>query len=344
MAGNSLDKEVSGTTRRSLLKAAGASALIAATGMPGRLFAAEPIKVAAVYTVPVEQQWVSRIHLAANKAKERGDIEYVFTESTAANDYERVMREYAEAGHTLIIGEAFGQEEAARAVARDYPKVAFLMGSSFKPDEAVPNFSPFDNYIQDASYLTGLIAGAMTKTKTIGLVGGYPIPEVNRLMNAFMAGVKETAPDAKFQIAFIGSWFDPPKAKETAFAQIDGGADLLYAERFGVADAAKEKKVLAIGNVIDTQADYPETIVASALWDFQPTLDKAIAALKAGAFKAADYGVYSFMKEGGCSLAPLGTFDAKVPAEIKALVAEKEKAIRSGAFTVAINDAEPKAG
>ncbi|MGP2494142.1 BMP family protein [Mesorhizobium sp. PUT5] len=329
-------------SRRAVLKAAGAGAALAAAGLPTRLFAADPLKVAAVYTVPVEQQWVSRIHKAANAAKERGEIEYVYSENTSNNDYERVMREYCEAGHKLILGEVFGVEDAARAVARDYPDVAFLMGSSFKPDEAVPNFSPFDNYIQDASYLTGIIAGAMTKSKNIGMVGGYPIPEVNRLMHAFMAGVKESAPDAKFQVAFIGSWFDPPKAKETAFAQIDGGADLLYAERFGVSDAAKERKVLAVGNVIDTQADYPETVVASALWDFQPTLDKAVAEVKAGTFKAEDYGVYSYMKNGGCSLAPLGTFDGKVPADVMAKVAEKEKAIKDGSFTVEIDDSEPK--
>ncbi|KRD63515.1 BMP family protein [Ensifer sp. ENS10] len=329
-------------SRRNLIKIAGASAAVAAAGIPSRLLAADPTKVAAVYTVPVEQQWVSRIHKAANTAKERGDIEYVYSENTANNDYERVMREYCEAGHKLILGEVFGVEDAARAVAKDYPDVAFLMGSSFKPDAAVPNFSVFDNYIQDASYLSGIIAGAMTKSKNIGMVGGYPIPEVNRLMNAFMAGVKEVAPDTKFQVAFIGSWFDPPKAKETAFAQIDGGADLLYAERFGVSDAAKEKKILAIGNVIDTQADYPDTVVASALWHFEPTLDKAIAEVKAGSFKADDYGVYSFMKNGGCSLAPLGTFDSKVPDDIKAKVAEKEKMIKDGAFTVEINDAEPK--
>lgn len=329
-------------SRRALIKAAGASAVVAAAGLPGRLLAADPIKVAAIYTVPVEQQWVSRIHKAANAAKERGDIEYVYSENTTNNDYERVMREYCEAGQKLILGEVFGVEDAARAVAKDYPDVAFLMGSSFKPDAAVPNFSVFDNYIQDASYLSGLVAGAMTKSKNIGMVGGYPIPEVNRLMNAFMAGVKEVAPDTKFQVAFIGSWFDPPKAKETAFAQIDGGADLLYAERFGVSDAAKEKKILAIGNVIDTQADYPDTVVASALWHFESTLDKAIAEVKAGTFKADDYGVYSFMKNGGCSLAPLGTFDSKVPDDIKAKVAEKEKMIKDGSFTVEINDAEPK--
>ncbi len=335
--------DFSSLSRRSVLKAAGAGAVLAAvTGLPTRVLAADPIKVAAVYTVPVEQQWVSRIHKAANAAKERGDIEYVYSENTSNNDYERVMREYAEAGHKLILGEVFGVEEAARSVAKDYPDVAFLMGSSFKPDAALPNFSVFDNYIQDASYLSGIIAGAMTKSKNIGMVGGYPIPEVNRLMNAFMAGVKESAPDTKFQVAFIGSWFDPPKAKEIAFAQIDGGADLLYAERFGVSDAAKEKKVLAVGNVIDTQADYPETVVSSALWHFEPTLDKAIAEVKAGSFKADDYGVYSFMKAGGCSLAPLGTFEGKVPAEVVAKVAEKEKAIKDGSFTVEVNDNEPK--
>ena len=329
--------------RRSLLKTAGAGAALAATAsFPTRLFAQEPLKVAAVYTVPTEQQWVSRIHIAANAAKDRGHIEYVYSENTANNDYERVMREYCEAGHKLILGEVFGVEQAARDVARDYPDVAFLMGSSFKEDPAVPNFAPFDNYIQDASYLTGLIAGAMSETKNFGMVGGYPIPEVNRLMHAFMAGVQEVAPDAKFQVAFIGSWFDPPKAKETAFAQIDAGADVLYAERFGVSDAAQERNILAIGNVIDTQADYPETVVASAIWHFEPTLDKAIAEVKAGSFTAADYGVYSFMKEGGCSIAPLGTFEDKVPAEIKALVAEREAAIKDGSFTVEINDDEPR--
>lgn len=330
-------------SRRVLLKGAAAGVALGLAGMATPLFAQEKIKVAAVYTVPFEQQWVSRIHLAANAAKDAGEIEYVATENVSNTDYERVMREYAEAGYQLILGEVFGVEDAARAVAADYPDTAFLMGSSFPADDAVPNFAPFDNYIQDASYLSGLVAGAMTKSKNIGLVGGFPIPEVNRLMHAFIKGVRETAgDDTKFQVAFIGSWFDPPKAKETAFAQIDAGADILYAERFGVSDAARERGILAIGNVIDTQADYPDTVVASALWDFKPTLDKAIDEVRAGTFTAADYGVYSFMKEGGSSLAPLGTFEDKVPAEVKELVAKREQEIKAGTFTVEIDDSEPK--
>ena len=331
------------TTRRRLLQAGAAGAsVLAMPGLIGRASAQEKLKVAAIYTVPVEQQWVSRIHIAANAAVERGEIEYVFSENTSNSDYERVMREYSEAGHDLIVGEIFAVEDAARQVARDYPDKAYLMGSSFLPQDDTPNLAVFDNYIQDASYLSGIIAGAMTKSKNIGMVGGFPIPEVNRLMHAFMAGVKEMAPDTTFQVAFIGSWFDPPKAKETAFAQIDAGADIMYAERFGVSDAAKEKGILAIGNVIDTQPDYPDTVVASALWHFEPTLDAAIAKVKAGEFKAENYGLYSFMKEGGCSLAPLGTFEGKVPQEALDLVAEKESAIKSGDFTVEINDEEPK--
>ena len=330
-------------SRRQLIAAGGAgAAMLAMPGLIGRARAADKIRAAAIYTVPVEQQWVSRIHKAAEAAVERGDIEYVFSESVSNSDYERVMREYCEAGYDLILGEAFAVEDAARSVADDYPDKAFLIGSSFKPQEEHPNFAVFDNYIQDASYLTGIIAGAMTKSNNIGMVGGYPIPEVNRLMHAFMAGAKEINPDVKFQVAFIGSWFDPPKAKETAFAQIDAGADLLYAERFGVSDAAKEKGLLAIGNVIDTQSDYPETVVASALWHFEPTLDAAIAKIKDGAFKAEDYGIYSFMKEGGCSLAPLGTFEGKVPDAAMAMVAEKEAAIKDGSFVVEINDEERK--
>ena len=174
------------------------------------------------------------------------------------------------------------------------------------------------------------------------MVGGYAIPEVNRLMHAFMDGAREMNPDITFQVSFIGSWFDPPKAKETAFAMIENGADLLYAERFGVSDAAQEKGILAIGNVIDTQGDYPETVVASAIWHFEPTLDAAIAAVKAGNFTAADYGVYSFMKEGGSSLAPLGTFEGKVPQAALDLVNERTEAIKSGSFSVNINDDEPK--
>lgn len=327
--------------RRPLILSAAAFAGLAALGLPHLAFAqGTKLKVAAVYTVPFEQQWVGRIHKALKAAEARGEIEYKATENVANADYERVMREYATAGHQLIVGEAFAVEAAARKVARDFPKTQFLMGSSGKPQ--APNFSVFDNYIQEPAFLTGMIAGGMTKSNQIGLVGGFPIPEVNRLMHAFMAGAKEVNPKVSFTVTFINSWFDPPKAKEAAFAMVDKGVDLLYAERFGVSDAAKERKVLAIGNVIDTQPQYPDTVVASALWHMEPTIDRALKLVKDGQFKAEEYGVYSNMKHKGSALSPLGTFEKKVPAELMARVKAREAEILSGKFAVKIDDSQPK--
>jgi len=297
---------------------------------------AEKLKVAAIYTLPVEQQWIGRIHKALNAAKDRGDIEYVYSENVANTDYERVMREYAEQGMSLVVGEAFAVERAARKVAADYPDTSFLMGSSFGP--AKPNFAVFDNWIHEPSYLSGMVAGAATKSNLIGMVGGYAIPEVNRLMHAFMDGAREVNPDVKFLVNFIDSWYDPPKAKESAFAMMDAGADIMYAERFGVSDAAVERGVKAIGNVIDTSGDYPGTILASALWHMEPTIDRAIAAVKGGTFEPADYGQYSFVAYGGASL----VMDEKlVPADMVAKVRAKEKEILDGFFRVNVNDAPP---
>jgi basic membrane lipoprotein Med (substrate-binding protein (PBP1-ABC) superfamily) len=322
--------------RRRLIALATATAL----ALPGLVMAQTKTKVAAIYTVPFEQQWVSRIHKALKAAEARGEIEYKASENVTNADYERVMREYATAGNQLIVGEAFAVEAAARKVAKDFPKTSFLLGSSGKPQ--APNLSVFDNYIQEPAYLSGMVAGGMTKSNKIGLVGGFPTPEVNRLMHAFMAGAKETNPKVEFTVSFINSWFDPPKAKEAAFAMIDKGADVMYAERFGVSDAAKEKGKLAIGNVINTQDKYPDTVVSSALWNMEPTIDRALKLVKDGKFTAEDYGQYSMMKHKGSELAPLGTFEAKVPADIKARVKAKQEAILAGKYTVKVDDTQPK--
>ncbi|TYC66099.1 BMP family ABC transporter substrate-binding protein [Stappia sp. BW2] len=319
-----------------MLTAALAVTVTAGLSVPSAM-AADPVKVAAIYTVPVEQQWVSRIDKALKAAQERGEITYTFSENVANTDYERVMREYAEQGMDLVVGEAFAVERAARKVAAEYPDTAFLMGSSFGP--AKPNFSVFDNWIHEPSYLSGMIAGATTKSNVIGMVGGYAIPEVNRLMNAFMEGATAVNPDVKFLVTFINSWYDPPKAKEAAFAMIDKGADILYAERFGVSDAAKEKGVLAIGNVIDTAGDYPGTILSSALWHMEPTIDKAIEMVASGTFEPADFGPYSFMSYGGGSFV---VDESLAPADAVAAAKAKEQEILDGLFRVNVNDSEPK--
>ena len=317
----------------------GAAVLAAGMVSPS---AAEKIKVAGIYTQPIQQKWVARLHQALDKAAKAGEIEYVFAEKVANTDYVRVLREYADSGVKLIVGEAFGISREARKVADDYPNVAFLMGDPFKPHGS--NFSVFDNYIHEPCYLMGMIAGSMTKTDKIGMVGGYPIGEVNRLFHAFMAGAKSVNPKVEFKVNFIGSWYDPPKAKEFAFAQVESGVDVLYAERAGVVDAAREKGIIAFGNVNDMNKleNGTDVVVASALWHMEPAIDYAIAQVKAGNFKAENYKNWTIMKAGGASLSPFYEFDDKIPADVKAKVKALEADIMAGKFTVEINDNEPK--
>jgi basic membrane lipoprotein Med (substrate-binding protein (PBP1-ABC) superfamily) len=231
--------------------------------------AAEKLRVAAVFETPIEEPWVNQIHVALLQAKKEFGIEYVWSESVKAADFARVLHEYAQGGYDLIMGDSFGTERITRRVARQYPKVAFVFGSGLGPAE--PNFAVFDNWIHEPAYLSGMIAGKLSKSNTVGVVAAMPIPEVNRLSNAFCAGAKEVNKAAKCKFSFIGSFFDPPKAKEAALAQIEAGVDVIYAERFGVIEAAKEKGAIAIGNMSDQSSLSPETVVTSVVWDMWPT-------------------------------------------------------------------------
>jgi basic membrane protein A len=302
--------------------------------------AAEPLKVAAVFETPIEEPWVNQIHVALVKAKNELGIVYDYSESVKSADFARVMREYAEKGYQLITGDAFGAERIARRVARDYPNVAFVFGSGIGPAE--PNFGVFDNWIHEPAYLSGMIAGKMTKTNTIGVVAAMPIPEVNRLANAFYAGAKEVNKDVKCKFSFIGSFFDPPKAKEAALAQIEAGVDVIYAERFGVIEAATEKGILAISNMSDQSSLGPDTVITGPVWDMWPTVKQAVSLVQAGVYTAQDFGGFSYMSKGGSYLAPYHKFETKLPAEVKEMVEKRKQEILDGTFRVDIDESIPK--
>jgi len=176
------------------------------------------------------------------------------------------------------------------------------------------------------------------------MVGGYPIGEVNRLFHAFMAGARSVNPDVEFKVSFLGSWYDPPKAKEAAFAQIEAGVDVLYAERAGVVDAARESNIIAFGNVNDMNKEENGTnvVVTSALWHMESAINHAISSVKAGTYVAADYKEWTMMQKGGASLAPYYEFDDQIAADVKAKVAAISSDIMNGNFTVEVNDDEPK--
>lgn len=299
--------------------------------------ASAPIKVAGVHASPVENAWNSVLHKALQDAAAEGVIEYVFSEGISGTDYPRAMREYAEQGAKLIIGEAYAVEKQAREVAADYPETAFVLGSSGK--ESGDNFGVFGTWNHDGAYLAGMLAGKMTKSNVVGSVGAMPIPEVNMLINAFAAGVKAVNPDAKHLVTFIGTFFDPPKAREAGLAQIDAGANILFGERIGTADAAKERGLKSVGSLIDYTPRYPDTVFANALWGFRPILNAAIADVSAGKPVGKDYTAFGLLKEGGSDVAYV---KGVAPADAEAAMEAKRAEIKSGAFEVPRITDEPK--
>jgi len=189
-----------------------------------------------------------------------------------------------------------------------------------------------------------MLAGGMTESNTIGVVAALPIPEVNRIVNAFTMGVRESNPDATVKVTFINSFFDPTTAKQAALAQVAQGADVLFAERAGVIEAAKEKGLPVIGMMVDQESEAPQNVVTSIVWDMRPTVQHVIDQFNDDTLtdEANDLGVFSFMKNGGSSLAPINTdVPGGVPQDLIDEVTAKEQAIKDGDFTTPVDESAP---
>ena len=187
-----------------------------------------------------------------------------------------------------------------------------------------------------------MIAGGVTQSNVLGVVGGYPVPEVNRIVNAFIAGAQSTNEDVDVKVTFLNSWFDPAAAKEAALAQVGSGADVLFAERFGVIEAAAENDLVAIGNMSDQKELAPGNVVTSVTWNMAPTVGYVIDQVIAGSYTAQDLKDFSMVGKGGAALAEINAdVPGGVPDDLAALVTEREDEIKSGTFRVDINEGTP---
>jgi basic membrane lipoprotein Med (substrate-binding protein (PBP1-ABC) superfamily) len=309
----------------------------ASTGAP-----AGKLKVFGAYATQIEEPWDGVIHAALEGEKAAGRIDYTFADDIGySGDMERVLRETAEKDKPdIIFGDAFGNEEAVRRVAADFTDIAFVFGSGGGPAE--PNFSVFDNWIHEPAYLAGMVAGGLTQSNVVGVVGGYPVPEVNRIINAFILGAQFVNKDVDVKVTFLNSWFDPAAAKEAALAQVGAGADVLYAERFGVIEAAQEKGLAVIGNMSDQKALAPENVVTSVTWNMKPTVKYVVDQVIANTYTAQDLKDFSMVAKGGAALADLNTsIPGGLPADLEAKVEARESEIVAGTFRVDINEAQP---
>lgn len=319
-----------------------ATTACASTNPSGGTAGGDKPTVFGAFATAIEEPWDGVIHVALEAEKAAGRIDYTFQDAIGySGDMERVLRQVSERDKPdIIFGDAFGNEEAARRVAAEYPSIAFVFGSGGGPAE--PNFSVFDNWIHEPAYLAGMLGGGLTKSNVLGVVGGYPVPEVNRIVNAFIAGAREVNPDVEVKVTFLNSWFDPAAAKEAALAQVGAGADVLFAERFGVIEAASENGLIAIGNMSDQRSLAPGNVVTSVTWNMAPTVKYVVDQVLAGSYTAQDLKDFSMVAKGGAALAPINTeVTGGVPTDLVTRIQEKEAAIKAGTFRVDINEATP---
>jgi basic membrane protein A len=334
--------------RRSMFTAAaisGAAVIVAASisfaQSPAAPASGRVLKVVGAYATPIEEPWDGVIDTALKAAKAAGTVDYTFQDNIGYDgQMEPVLRQIAAENPDIIFGDAFGLRDAVQAVATDNPSIAFVFGSDGGP--ADPNLSVFDNWIHEPAYLAGMLAGGMTKSNIIGAVGAMPIPEVNRLINAYIEGAQAVNDKVQVKVSFINNFNDPATAHEAALAQIGAGADVIYAERDGAILAAKEKGVLAIGNMSDQSAEAPDNVITSVVWNMQPTVEYVLNQVAAGAYTAQDLGQFSEYGKGGSSLATINTaVGGGIPQDLLDKVTAKEKDIASGVFRVDVNEGTP---
>ncbi|MCK9215593.1 BMP family ABC transporter substrate-binding protein [Rhodoferax sp.] len=336
--------------KRSLLKAAALTAVAAAALVgcgkkeepapaPAPVAAEpakpEPLKIAFAYVGPVGDGGWTFAHDNGRKAleKEFGDkITTSFVENVPESaDAERVLRDMAGQGNKLIFGTTFGYMEPMLKVAADNAGVKFEHATGYKQLE---NMRTYDSRTYEGAYMAGVIAGKMTQTNTLGVVGSIPIPEVIRNINAFTLGAQSSNPKVKTKVVWVNGWFDPPKETEAATSLINGGADVLFqnTDSPAVLKTAEAKGKRAFGWDSDMTAYGPKAHLASAVINWGPyyiqaTKEALDGSWKAGAGAHAWWGV----KEGAIDIVSIAE---DVPAETKAKVEEVKKGLLEGSFAI----------
>ena len=305
-------------------KAAAPAAAPAAAAKPA------PLKIAFAYVGPVGDGGWTFAHDNARKAveKEFGDkVVTSFVEKVPESaDAERVFRDLAGQGNKLIFGTTFGYMEPMLKIAPDFKDVKFEHATGYKTAD---NMRIYDSRTYEGAYMAGIIAGKMTKTNTLGVVGSIPIPEVIRNINSFTMGAQSVNPKIKTKVVWVNEWFNPPKETEAATALINGGADILMqnTDSPAVLKTAEEKGKRAFGWDSDMTAYGPKAHLGSAIINWAPYYIKATKDALDGkwATGASWWGV----KEGAIDMVSLAS---DVPADAKAKVDEVKAGLKAGTF------------
>jgi simple sugar transport system substrate-binding protein len=293
---------------------------------------AEPLKIAFAYIGPVGDGGWTFAHDNGRKAVEKefgGKVVTTFTESVPEGpDAERVIRDMVGQGNKLIFGTTFGYMDYMLKVAADAKDVKFEHATGYKTAE---NLRTYDSRTYEGAYMAGVIAGGMTKTNVLGVVGSVPIPEVVRNINSFTLGAQSVNPKIRTKVVWVNKWFDPPKETEAATSLLNGGADVLMqnTDSSAVLQTAEKAGKYAFGWDSDMTAYGPKAHLASAIINWGPYYIKATKDALEGTWKTGQ--AWWGVKEGAIDIVSISD---KVPAELKTKVEGVKSGLKDGSYVI----------
>ena len=310
--------------RRTLLASAAALSLAA-----GAAFAQDVPKIGFVYVGPVNDGgWSQHHHESAMKMKEHfGDqIELVEQESVPEGaDAERVLTQMALSGADLIFTTSFGYMNPTIKVAKQFPKVTFEHATGYKQDK---NVGTYLSRSYEGRYVGGFLAAKMTKTKKVGYIASFPIPEVIRDINAIQLALDKYNPGTEIKVVWVNTWFDPGKESDAANALIDQGVDVLFQHTDSPApiQTAERRGVYSVGYASDMAHFGPKAVLTSIVNDWGPHYVKSAQAVIDGTWQPQDF--WGGLAEDTIELPISDLVPADVKSEAEQIIAD----IRSGAF------------
>lgn len=300
------------------------------------LAADKPFRVALLTTGPVSDGgWNASAYEGLQRIKKELGADVSQMETRTPLEFEEGMREYAKLGYDLVIGHGFEFQDPAMKLGTSFPNTVFVTSAGDKA--AGNNVSPVSFALGEGTYLLGIVAGSMTKSGTVGVIGGMELPPVKKAFDAFEAGFKSVRPGGKVLRAYLGSWEDVSGGKEAAKAQIRQGADFIIhnadAAGLGVVQAASETPgVYVFGTNRDQSAVGPNVILASAVSDIPGVLRLVASAVRDGKFSPREkpYG----LKDKGVYVAFNPRLQDKIPSSVLDRVRQAEKQILSGELSI----------
>jgi len=294
-----------------------------------------PLKVALMLSGPISDMgWNASAYEGLKQVEEKYGVETAYSESIPQSDIEEVFRGFAQQGFDVIIGHGYQFGDAAMKVAPEFPDVKFVVTSSSIKQEPNLASANLDNVQQ--GFLMGAAAAILSESRIVGGIGGQEMPPIKGSIEGFEQGAKYIDPEIKVLTAMTGSNDDVTKAKETAMAMIDQGADVIMTNAnqagLGSIEACQEKGVYAIGSNQDQNPIAPDTVVVSGIKSTPVLITFVVEKVLAGEFEPTFYPLG--VKEGAVYFSPFHGFEEKLSQEVRDKILGIQEDIISGKIEV----------